>query len=120
MRKRKMLPAGVYLRRVRIIDTATGMAYVSMSCNHCDEPACVTNCPVGAYTKDEKTGLVVQDHEKCIGCQTCVQKNARSMRLHITKKSLKHTNVTAALTARSAAKPRMHNRMPKLEHRICR
>lgn len=70
----KMLPAGVYLRRVRIIDTATGMAYVSMSCNHCDEPACVTNCPVGAYTKDEETGLVIQDHEKCIGCQTCVQK----------------------------------------------
>ncbi len=70
----KMLPAGVYPRRVRVVDTATGMSYVSMSCNHCDEPACVANCPVGAYEKDEETGLIIQDHDKCIGCQTCIQK----------------------------------------------
>ena len=42
-------------------------SHVSMACNHCDEPACVANCPVGAYQKMDN-GLVVEDHEKCIGC----------------------------------------------------
>lgn len=70
-----LLHPGVLLRRVRKIDVSgpVGHAFVSMSCNHCDEPACVANCPQAAYTKDEKTGLVIQDHEKCIGCQTCVK-----------------------------------------------
>ena len=65
---------GVFIRRVREIDPEGQPvhAFVSMSCNHCDEPACLANCPVGAYTKDPETGLVVQDHSKCIGCQTCV------------------------------------------------
>lgn len=68
----KLLTPGVFIRRVRQFDKPAGHAFVSMSCNHCDEPACVENCPVGAYTKLEN-GIVVQDHEKCIGCQTCVQ-----------------------------------------------
>lgn len=65
---------GVFTRRVREVESedTTSHAFVSMSCNHCDEPACVENCPVGAYSKDEETGLVVQDHSLCIGCQTCV------------------------------------------------
>lgn len=69
-----LLASGVYLRRVRQIerDDAVGHAFVSMSCNHCDEPACLANCPVGAYEKNDD-GLVIQDHDKCIGCQTCVQ-----------------------------------------------
>lgn len=70
-----LLKPGVLLRRVRQIDTSDpiGHAFVSMSCNHCDNPACVENCPVGAYTKDEETGLVIQNHELCIGCQTCIE-----------------------------------------------
>ena len=27
--------------------------HVSISCNHCDSPACVENCPTGAMQKDE-------------------------------------------------------------------
>lgn len=70
-----LLNPGVLLRRVRQIDTADpiGHAFVSMSCNHCDEPVCVTNCPVGAYVKQEDTGLVIQDHALCIGCKTCIE-----------------------------------------------
>lgn len=69
----KMLPAGVLLRRVRTFDTATGIAMVSMACNHCDEPACLAVCPQSCYTKDEATGLVIQNHDLCIGCKSCIQ-----------------------------------------------
>ena len=45
---------------------------VSIACNHCDDPACLNNCPVSAYAKDEETGRVWADPEICIGCGTCV------------------------------------------------
>ena len=45
--------------------------FVSLSCNHCTDPACVANCPTGAMQKDEETGIVWTDHDVCIGCKTC-------------------------------------------------
>lgn len=44
---------------------------VSSSCQHCDNPVCVANCPTGAMHKDEGTGLVSVDAEVCIGCGAC-------------------------------------------------
>jgi len=45
--------------------------YTSMTCCHCDNPACVANCPTGAMQKDPETGMVFNDKETCIGCMTC-------------------------------------------------
>lgn len=43
---------------------------VSVSCNHCEEPLCVKNCPTTAMHKD-KNGIVSVDENKCIGCRYC-------------------------------------------------
>lgn len=45
--------------------------YVSMSCNHCDNPACTSVCPTKAMHKDPDTGLVSVDAKRCIGCGYC-------------------------------------------------
>ena len=44
---------------------------VKVQCMHCDEPACVSACIVGAFSKEE-TGAVIWDESKCIGCRYCM------------------------------------------------
>lgn len=44
--------------------------HVSLSCNHCAQPACMQVCPTGAMHKDEN-GLVVVGTDRCIGCGYC-------------------------------------------------
>lgn len=48
------------------------MYHMSISCNHCDNPACASVCPTGAMHKDPETGLVLHDDGACIGCRSCV------------------------------------------------
>jgi anaerobic dimethyl sulfoxide reductase subunit B (iron-sulfur subunit) len=47
--------------------------YASITCCHCDAPACVAKCPTGAMQKNAETGIVSNDKEVCIGCMTCEQ-----------------------------------------------
>ncbi len=44
---------------------------VKVQCMHCEHPACVSACIVGALKKQE-TGAVVWDTNKCIGCRYCM------------------------------------------------
>lgn len=44
--------------------------YMSISCNHCADPACTKVCPTGAMNKNED-GFVIVNEETCIGCRYC-------------------------------------------------
>jgi Fe-S-cluster-containing dehydrogenase component/DMSO reductase anchor subunit len=47
---------------------------VTTACHHCEDPGCLSGCPVKAYEKDPVTGIVRHLDDQCIGCQYCVLK----------------------------------------------
>lgn len=71
---RNDLAVGIAVRKVRSYVAGTYPAampyHVSLGCNHCEQAACVLNCPTGACQKAED-GTVFRDREQCIGCGSC-------------------------------------------------
>lgn len=80
------LPVGTLYRRVYDMENGSWEAsdlidppadlfvyHVSLSCNHCEHPACAAVCPSGAMHKDPETGIVSVYEDRCIGCKTCAQ-----------------------------------------------
>lgn len=70
------LPYGIKWRKVRVNEYVKGdtfeSGFLTMSCNHCENPACMDVCPVSAYSVDKVSGAVISDSSVCIGCQSCV------------------------------------------------
>jgi len=46
-------------------------AFYKEMCMHCNDPACASVCPVGAFRKTAE-GPVVYDGTRCIGCRFCM------------------------------------------------
>ena len=62
-------------RQVKIIERGKFpnlfIAYLSYSCNHCENPPCVRVCPANAIIKRDMDGIVIVYSEKCLGTNHC-------------------------------------------------
>jgi Fe-S-cluster-containing dehydrogenase component/formate-dependent nitrite reductase membrane component NrfD len=59
-----------YIEKGNYPDTRRHFAV--LRCNHCDDAPCIEICPtVSLFRRDD--GIVDFDHERCIGCQSCMQ-----------------------------------------------
>ncbi len=57
--------------RISIVKDPDNEKYGVALCRQCADPRCVTDCPAGALTKDENTGVVHWEESKCVDCQLC-------------------------------------------------
>ena len=62
-------PPAIHWRHVRKI--APGR-YLSMACNHCENPECFRVCPKRAFTR-RRDGVVEINSMLCDGCRRCVR-----------------------------------------------
>ena len=72
--QRRRMDFGSYtvVNRYRNKEKPSRPLFAKFQCMHCLYPTCVSACIVGALTRD-KTGAVLYDAGKCIGCRYCMQ-----------------------------------------------
>jgi len=50
-----------------------GLIHEPVVCQQCRNPYCQTVCPVDAVGRDEKTGAIIINRDKCTGCGLCAK-----------------------------------------------
>ena len=58
--------------RVRVFMLVPGAEFPHL-CTQCSNYPCVKSCPTKALCVNRKTGAVIVDEEKCVGCGRCIQ-----------------------------------------------
>jgi len=62
---------GSWMQRDGVLEPQGVFGYfISISCNHCENPLCMDVCPAKAIYKNED-GMVLIDDDLCIGCRYC-------------------------------------------------
>jgi carbon-monoxide dehydrogenase iron sulfur subunit len=56
----------------RVLVEEIGHNSFAIQCRHCVDAPCVDACISGAMTKNENTGVVNCDENKCVGCWSCI------------------------------------------------
>jgi len=68
------VPLGVFRTWVKAVEKGTfpdvSRDHLPVLCNQCEDPVCVSVCPVRA-TYQREDGIVLVDPHRCIGCQYC-------------------------------------------------
>lgn len=58
--------------QARILVEEAGYFSFAVQCRHCSDAPCIDACITGAMHRDENTGAVISDSEKCVGCWSCI------------------------------------------------
>jgi len=56
----------------RVIVEESGHLSFALQCRHCEDAPCLDACLTGAMHRDKKTGAVICDEDKCVGCWMCI------------------------------------------------
>nr|MDO8114508.1 4Fe-4S dicluster domain-containing protein [Candidatus Sigynarchaeota archaeon] len=81
----KFIALNSRIQRIRI-EPITNYA---LSCQFCTDPPCVAVCPQKCLTKDEKTGIIQVNEQKCDGCSFCIRVCPfGAITLHTTRKKV--------------------------------
>lgn len=45
---------------------------IAIQCRQCEDPQCLQACITGGIYMDEKSGRIMFEYEKCVGCWSCI------------------------------------------------
>ena len=73
-KRENKVPLGVFRTWVKTVEKGrfpdVSRGHLPINCNQCEEPVCVSVCPVKA-TYQREDGIVLVDPHRCIGCRYC-------------------------------------------------